>query len=146
MVMSHSFSLEWRQDFLQKCFRSLGPWPRLNCANAIYHRILSSRSRSMSLKDKSVLIVDDMKMVRARLKIILTEMGAHHVQEAVDGLQAFESLKSGKFDLVLSDWNMPNSSGIDLLKHMRADSSLAKIPVLFITSEAQRAQMVQALT
>jgi two-component system chemotaxis response regulator CheY len=99
----------------------------------------------MPLKDKSVLVVDDMKMVRARLKIILQELGTGSVLEAADGKQALESLKAGGIDLVLSDWNMPNMTGIELLQAMRAQPGMDKIPVIFITSEAQKSNMVQSM-
>lgn len=99
----------------------------------------------MSLKDKSILVVDDMKMVRARLRIILNELGVGHVHEAVDGGQALEVLKAEKMDLVLSDWNMPQVTGIDLLKQMRSIAGLDTVPVIFITSETQKSQMVQAM-
>ena len=99
----------------------------------------------MPLKDKSVLVVDDMKMVRARLKIILQELGTGTVHEAADGKQALECLKAGGIDLVLSDWNMPNMTGIELLQTMRGQPGLDKLPVIFVTTEAQKSSMVQSM-
>jgi two-component system chemotaxis response regulator CheY len=99
----------------------------------------------MPLKNKSVLIVDDMKMVRARLKLILQDLNAGKVQEAQDGKAALEVLKAGGVDLVLSDWNMPNMTGIELLQAIRALKGAENVPVIFITSESQKTAIVQSL-
>lgn len=94
---------------------------------------------------KSVLVVDDMRMVRMRLKLILGDMQITRVEEAADGQDALERLRLNPVDLVLSDWNMPRLTGIELLKAMREDPKLAQIPVIFITSEAQKSAFLDSL-
>ncbi|MBI5887384.1 MAG: chemotaxis response regulator CheY [Deltaproteobacteria bacterium] len=92
-----------------------------------------------------ILVVDDFSTMRRIIKNILRELGYYNVEEAEDGAVAFEKLKGGGFDFVVTDWNMPNMPGIDLLKAIRADESLMHIPVLMVTAESQKENVVQAV-
>ena len=95
-------------------------------------------------KNMKVLVVDDFSTMRRIVKNLLRDLGFTNIQEADDGSTALPMLQSGDFDFVVTDWNMPGMQGIDLLKAIRADSSLAHIPVLLITAEAKKEQIVMA--
>jgi two-component system, chemotaxis family, chemotaxis protein CheY len=95
--------------------------------------------------DMDVLIVDDAATMRRIVKGLLHELGFKNMREAVDGSAALEELKRKKADLVVSDWNMPVMTGIDLLKAIRADGDLKAIPVLMVTAEAKKENIVEAL-
>jgi two-component system chemotaxis response regulator CheY len=95
-------------------------------------------------KDMKILIVDDFSTMRRIVKNLLRDLGFNNTQEADDGLTALPMLKKGKFDFVVTDWNMPGMQGIDLLKHVRADAELKHLPVLMITAEAKREQIIEA--
>ncbi len=98
----------------------------------------------MGSQDMSFLVVDDFSTMRRIIKNVLNEMGYANVQEADDGNTALPLLKNGNFDFLITDWNMPGMPGLDLLKHVRADARLAKMPVLLLTAEAKREQIVEA--
>lgn len=91
-----------------------------------------------------VLVVDDFSTMRRIVKNLLRDLGFTNIQEADDGSTALPMLQGGDFDFVVTDWNMPGMQGIDLLKAIRADSSLAHIPVLLITAEAKKEQIIMA--
>jgi len=91
-----------------------------------------------------VLVVDDFSTMRRIVKNLLRDLGFTNIQEADDGSTALPMLKEGEFDFVVTDWNMPGMQGIDLLKAIRADASLAHIPVLMVTAEAKKEQIVMA--
>ncbi|GLX77605.1 response regulator [Thalassotalea insulae] len=91
-----------------------------------------------------VLVVDDFSTMRRIVKNLLRDLGFTNIQEADDGSTALPMLKEGDFDFVVTDWNMPGMQGIDLLKAIRADASLAHIPVLMVTAEAKKEQIVMA--
>ncbi|MBY7731792.1 MULTISPECIES: chemotaxis response regulator CheY [Vibrio] len=91
-----------------------------------------------------ILIVDDFSTMRRIVKNLLRDLGFNNTQEADDGLTALPMLKKGEFDFVVTDWNMPGMQGIDLLKHVRADAELKHLPVLMITAEAKREQIIEA--
>ena len=95
-------------------------------------------------KNIKILIVDDFSTMRRIVKNLLNDLGFHNTAEADDGSTALIELKKAPFDLVVTDWNMPGMPGIDLLKAIRADASLAKIPVLMVTAEAKREQIIEA--
>ncbi len=95
-------------------------------------------------KNMKVLVVDDFSTMRRIVKNLLRDLGFTNIQEADDGSTALPMLQSGDFDFVVTDWNMPGMQGIDLLKAIRADSSLAHIPVLLITAEAKKEQIIMA--
>jgi two-component system, chemotaxis family, chemotaxis protein CheY len=90
------------------------------------------------------LVVDDFSTMRRIVKNLLQELGYAKVEEADDGTTALPMLKSGDFDLLITDWNMPSMPGLELLKQVRADPKLAKMPVLMVTAEAKREQIVEA--
>ena len=91
-----------------------------------------------------VLVVDDFSTMRRIVKNLLRDLGFTNIQEADDGNTALPMLQGGDFDFVVTDWNMPGMQGIDLLKAIRADASLTHIPVLLITAEAKKEQIIMA--
>jgi two-component system chemotaxis response regulator CheY len=95
-------------------------------------------------KNMKVLVVDDFSTMRRIVKNLLRDLGFTNIQEADDGSTALPMLQGGDFDFVVTDWNMPGMQGIDLLKAIRADASLAHIPVLMVTAEAKKEQIVMA--
>ena len=90
------------------------------------------------------LVVDDYSTMRRIIKNLLHDLGYADVTEADDGQTALPLLKSDSFDFLITDWNMPGMAGLDLLKAVRADTKLAKMPVLMLTAEAKREQIVEA--
>ena len=95
-------------------------------------------------KNIRILIVDDFSTMRRIVKNLLNDLGFFNTSEADDGSSALVELRKGPFDLVITDWNMPGMPGLDLLKAVRADKRLAKLPVLMLTAEAKREQIVEA--
>jgi two-component system chemotaxis response regulator CheY len=91
-----------------------------------------------------ILIVDDFSTMRRIIKGLLHELGYNNVQEADDGNTALPLLKSENFDFLITDWNMPGMPGIDLLRAVRGDAKLKSLPVLMVTAEAKREQIVEA--
>ncbi len=91
-----------------------------------------------------ILVVDDFSTMRRIVKNLLGELGLTNVVEADDGKTALPILQSSRIDLVITDWNMPGVTGIELLKSIRSDPSLTAIPVLMVTAEAKREQIVNA--
>jgi len=91
-----------------------------------------------------ILIVDDFSTMRRIVRNILKQLSFNNVDEAEDGDVALEKLKNGSYDFVITDWNMPNMTGLDLLKAIRADEILKNIPVLLITAEAEKENVVLA--
>ncbi len=91
-----------------------------------------------------ILIVDDFSTMRRIIKNLLRDLGFSNTQEADDGQSALPMLKAGDFDFLVTDWNMPGMSGIELLKAVRADDKLNGLPVLMVTAEAKRDQIVEA--
>ncbi len=92
-----------------------------------------------------VLIVDDFSTMRRIVKNIVRQIGFKNITEAENGAMALQKLKSEKFDLVITDWNMPEMSGLDLLKAIRADDELKATPVLMVTAEAKKENIVDAI-
>jgi len=90
------------------------------------------------------LVVDDFSTMRRIIKNFLNDLGYNHVQEADDGMTALPILKSGTIDFLITDWNMPGMQGLDLLKAVRADAKISKMPVLLLTAEAKREQIIEA--
>ena len=95
-------------------------------------------------KNMKILIVDDFSTMRRIIKNLLRDLGFNNTQEADDGSTALPMLQKGDFDFVVTDWNMPGMQGIDLLKAIRADDSLKHLPVLMVTAEAKREQIIAA--
>ncbi len=92
-----------------------------------------------------ILVVDDFSTMRRIMRNLLKELGCSNVDEAEDGSMALEKLKSDKFDFVITDWNMPKMTGIELLKAIRSDVSLKALPVLMVTAEALQDNVVEAV-
>ena len=91
-----------------------------------------------------ILIVDDFSTMRRIIKNLLRDLGFNNTSEADDGQTALPMLKTGKFDFLVTDWNMPGMDGLSLLKAVRADENLSSMPVLMVTAEAKREQIVVA--
>lgn len=91
-----------------------------------------------------ILVVDDFSTMRRIVKNVLRELGFNNLKEAEDGGPALQILKTSKIDFVVTDWNMPGMTGLDLLKAIRADENLKSIPVLMVTAEAKREQIIEA--
>lgn len=91
-----------------------------------------------------ILIVDDFSTMRRIIKNLLRDLGFNNTQEADDGTTALPMLQSSNFDFLVTDWNMPGMQGIDLLKAVRADPKLATLPVLMVTAEAKKEQIIEA--
>ena len=95
-------------------------------------------------KDMKFLVVDDYSTMRRIVKNLLHDLGYANVTEADDGKTALPLLQNGNFDFLITDWNMPGMPGLDLLKAVRSNDKLKKLPVLMLTAEAKREQIVEA--
>jgi two-component system chemotaxis response regulator CheY len=91
-----------------------------------------------------ILIVDDFSTMRRIIKNLLRDLGFNNTQEADDGTTALPILQAGGIDFLITDWNMPGMQGIDLLKTVRADEKLSTLPVLMVTAETKREQIIEA--
>lgn len=91
-----------------------------------------------------ILVVDDFSTMRRIIKNLLRDLGFNNTQEADDGNTALPMLKNGDFDFLITDWNMPGMSGLELLKAIRSDEKLKSLPVLMVTAEAKRDQIIEA--
>ncbi|MBN2706400.1 MAG: chemotaxis response regulator CheY [Deltaproteobacteria bacterium] len=96
-------------------------------------------------KNMKIIIVDDFSTMRRIIKNILRQLGFNNVQEADDGATAWPKIQSEPFDLVITDWNMPKMSGLELLKNIRGDENLKNIPVLMVTAEALKENIIEAV-
>ena len=90
------------------------------------------------------LVVDDFSTMRRIVRNLLKELGFVNVDEAEDGVVALRKLQDGNFDFIVSDWNMPNMDGLTMLQNVRANEALKKIPVLMVTAEAKKENIVAA--
>lgn len=90
------------------------------------------------------LVVDDFSTMRRIVRNLLKELGYSNIDEAEDGVVALQKLGNGDFDFVISDWNMPNMDGLALLQTIRADAALKKLPVLMVTAEAKKENIIAA--
>lgn len=95
-------------------------------------------------KNMKILVVDDFSTMRRIIKNLLRDLGFNNAVEADDGQTALPILQSGGIDFLVTDWNMPGMTGLDLLKAVRADANLANLPILMVTAEAKREQIVEA--
>lgn len=100
----------------------------------------------MSDPKMKFLVVDDFSTMRRIVRNLLKELGFTNVDEAEDGQAALHKLRTSHFEFVVSDWNMPNMTGIELLKAVRADNNLKHLPFLMITAEAKRENIIEAAT
>jgi two-component system chemotaxis response regulator CheY len=91
-----------------------------------------------------ILIVDDFATMRQIVKKSLRQLGFDNITEAVDGNDALNKLKADEYKFIVSDWNMPNMMGIDLLKAIRSDDKLKQLPFLMVTAEAQKENIIEA--
>jgi two-component system chemotaxis response regulator CheY len=91
-----------------------------------------------------ILVVDDFSTMRRIVKNLLRDLGFTNTHEADDGSTAWPMLQSGDYDFVVTDWNMPGMTGIELLQKIRSDDRLKTVPVLMVTAEAKRDQIVAA--
>ena len=96
------------------------------------------------MNDMKFLIVDDFSTMRRIVRGLLKEIGYNNAEEAEDGVVALNMLKNSKFDFVVSDINMPNMSGFDLLAAIKKEDSLKHLPVLMVTAEARKEDIVRA--
>lgn len=96
--------------------------------------------------DKSIkiLVVDDFPTMRRIIRNLLKELGFNNVDEAEDGAAGLEKAKDGSFQFVISDWNMPNMDGLSMLQAIRADAAIGKTPVLMVTAEAKKENIIAA--
>lgn len=95
-------------------------------------------------KNMSILVVDDFPTMRRIVRSLLKELGFTNVDEAEDGQDALAKLRGGKFEFVVSDWNMPNLDGLEMLKQIRQDGALKQLPVLMVTAEAKKENIIAA--
>ena len=95
-------------------------------------------------KNMKFLVVDDFSTMRRIVRNLLKELGFTNVDEAEDGQVALHKLKTQHFDFIVSDWNMPNMTGIELLKAVRADQQIKHLPFMMITAEAKRENIIEA--
>ncbi|HSH72561.1 MAG TPA: chemotaxis response regulator CheY [Methylophilaceae bacterium] len=98
----------------------------------------------MANPNTKFLVVDDFSTMRRIVRNLLKELGYNNVDEAEDGAIGLSKLKEGDFDFVVSDWNMPNMDGLTMLQHIRADPKLASLPVLMVTAEAKKENIIAA--
>jgi two-component system chemotaxis response regulator CheY len=98
----------------------------------------------MADQNMKILIVDDFSTMRRIVRNLLKQLSFNNVDEAEDGDVALEKLKEGSYDFVITDWNMPNMTGLELLKAIRSDDNLKALPVLLITAEAEKENVVLA--
>lgn len=98
----------------------------------------------MADPNMKILVVDDFSTMRRIVRNLLKELGFSNVQEAEDGVDALRKLRAETFEFVVSDWNMPNMTGIDLLREIRKDDALKHLPVLMVTAEAKKENIIEA--
>lgn len=99
----------------------------------------------MAYKDLTVLIVDDFLTMRRIVRKILRDLDFQNIIEAEDGTAAIDVLNTNKVDLIVSDWNMPKMTGLELLRHVRSDDRTKDLPFLMVTAEAQKENIVEAV-
>ena len=95
-------------------------------------------------KNMKILVVDDFPTMRRIVRNLLKELGFGNVDEAEDGAAGLARLRGGGFEFVISDWNMPNLDGLQMLKEIRADAALAHLPVLMVTAESKKENIIAA--
>ncbi|MFC0338506.1 two-component system, chemotaxis family, response regulator CheY [Kushneria avicenniae] len=98
----------------------------------------------MADKNIHILVVDDFPTMRRIVRNLLKELGFNNVDEAEDGVDGLAKLRSDSFGFVVSDWNMPNLDGLEMLKQIRADDNLKHLPVLMVTAEAKKENIIAA--
>ncbi|RUM90947.1 MAG: response regulator [Thermovibrio sp.] len=98
-------------------------------------------------EDINILVVDDMAAMRKILRTLLSQLGFKNIEEAEDGKQALEKLRQNpdKYGLIITDWNMPNMTGIELVQAIRSDERLKHLPILMVTAEAKKENVLAAI-
>jgi two-component system, chemotaxis family, chemotaxis protein CheY len=92
-----------------------------------------------------ILVVDDFSTMRRIVKNLLKQLGFENIDEAEDGAQAYTKMKDGGYGFVVTDWNMPNMDGLDLLKKVRSDPAIKDTPMLMVTAEAEKEKVITAI-
>lgn len=92
-----------------------------------------------------ILVVDDFHTMRRVIMAVLNQLGFKNIEEAGDGEQAYKILKTGGFDFVVTDWNMPKMTGVELLRSIRANDAIKDLPVLMVTAETEKSIVVEAI-
>ena len=92
-----------------------------------------------------ILIVDDFSTMRRIVKNLLKQIGYTNIEKAEDGAQAYEKVKNGGYGFVVSDWNMPNMDGLELVKSVRSNPDIKNLPILMVTAEAEKDKVVAAI-
>jgi len=92
-----------------------------------------------------ILVVDDFPVMRRIVRNLFKQLGYDNIEEAENGADAYSKLKNKSFQFIVSDWNMPDMDGFELLKKVRADSDLREIPFLMVTAEAEKQKVVDAI-
>jgi two-component system chemotaxis response regulator CheY len=119
--------------------------PTLTLSLSLRERGCRQRRCQMPNLNMKILVVDDFSTMRRIIRNILKQLGYEKVEEAEDGSQALLKLKSERFDFIISDWNMPNMTGLELLQTVRADASLKEIKFLMVTAEAMQENVMAAV-
>jgi len=103
-------------------------------------------NRPIFRPDLKILVVDDFPTMRRIVKTLLKSLGFREMHEAEDGEKAYALMKAeGNFELIVSDWNMPNMTGLELLKTIRADEKFKHLPFLMVTAEAEKENIIEAV-
>ncbi len=95
--------------------------------------------------DIKILVVDDMSTMRRIVKSLLEQLGFSNIDEAEDGKVALQKLENGQYDFVITDWNMPNMTGLELVEAIRSNENLKHLPVLMVTAEAKKENVIMAI-
>lgn len=96
-------------------------------------------------KNLKILIVDDCQSMRSTVRAILKDIGYQNISESADGVQALAKLKQEKFDLLITDWNMPNLDGLSLIRLIKSDEALKDVMILMVTTESEEDHVVDAV-
>lgn len=148
MLISSETRREQLESFRQSGVIAILPKPftsaNLNSAISATLDLLSSDELSLECYDPDslrVLVVDDSRMARKMIRRVLTNLGIQHFEEATDGAEAISILTEKSFDLVVTDYNMPEVNGLQLTEYIRSDETLSHLPVLMVTSESNQAHL-----
>jgi two-component system, chemotaxis family, chemotaxis protein CheY len=120
-------------------------WSWVGRSQPLLRRWGEKRGSMPADPNMKILVVDDMVTMRKVVKNILKQLGFANVDEAENGQEGLQKLRAGQYDFVVSDWNMPVMTGIDMLRAIRADENLKSIPVLMMTAEAQQKNLIEAM-
>jgi two-component system chemotaxis response regulator CheY len=96
-------------------------------------------------KNIKILVVDDMATMRRIIKNLLMQLGYRNIDEAEDGVVGLQKMRNNNYDFIITDWNMPNMTGLDMVKEVRKDPSLKHLPILMVTAEAKKENVILAI-